>query len=765
MINVYALGPFSLDRANDLLLRGTEPSVLGRRAIALLWTLVERPGAVVSKDALIEAAWPNQEVEESNLTVQIAALRRVLAEAPGGERWIQTMPRRGYRFVGPVEVQEANGAMAPRPQVDVAPEAAPTRQGQAERRQVTAMSCELVGVAATGGDKDLEDLRETVGVFQRCASATVGRRDGFIARHLGSSVLVLFGYPAAHEDDAEQAVRAGLELCAAVRTLRPSAAVPLRCRVGIATGMVIVGDLVATGERRDHEIVGDAPDRAARLQISARPDTVEIEPATRQLVGSLFDCRDLGAIETSCETEPMRRWQVQGESVVESRFEALRGSALSPMVGRDEEIDLLLRRWARAKAGDGQVVLISGEAGLGKSRIIAGLAERLHAEAHLRLRYFCSPHRQDSALFPFIDQLGRASGFTRDDPPAIKLEKLEALLARAEPPNEDVVLLADLLSLPGSERHPLPDLSPQRRKERTLEALVRQLEGLARRQPVMVVFEDAHWIDPTSRELLDLTVERVRTLPVLLLVTYRPEFQPPWTGQPQVTMLMLNRLDRRDQNILVEQIAGSKSLPEEVVDQIVERSDGIPLFVEELTKSVLESGPLCDEAHPYVLDRASPSLAIPTSLNAALVARLDRLPSVRHVAQVGAAIGREFLIRVAACRIPSSRGRAGRRYCRPRRVRAGLPTRQAARGGLQIQACADSGCGLPIAAEAHPPAISPAGGDAAGGSLSRGGEHAAGAGGASLHRSELSGAGDRVLAKSRRGRGEAVDEPRSDRTA
>ena len=327
----------------------------------------------------------------------------------------------------------------------------------------------------------------------------------------------------------------------------------------------------------------------------AEPNAVVIAAGTRRLVGDLFEYRDLGAVEIKGIAGPVTAWQVLRASAVASRFEALRGSALTQLVGRDEEIDLLLRRWARAKAGDGQIVLISGEPGIGKSRITAALEERLHADPHLRLRYFCSPYYQDSALFPFIDQLGRTAGFASDDQPAAKLEKLEALLARAAPPDEDVAFLADLLSLPASDRHRLPNLSPQRKKERTLEALIRQVEGLARRQPMVMIFEDAHWIDPTSRELLDLTVERVRGLPVLLVVTFRPEFQPPWTGQPQVNVLALNRLDRRDRTALVEQIAGGKALPDMVVDQIVDRTDGVPLFVEELTKSVLESGLLRQE--------------------------------------------------------------------------------------------------------------------------------------------------------------------------
>ena len=640
-MTIHALGPFRLDTRMDLLFRGSEPAALGRRAIALLRELVERPGALVSKDALIEAAWPGQAVEESNLTVQIAALRRVLGDAPGGARWIETMPCRGYRFIGPVVTEVEKGVMAP-PQLDPARDAAPTPHADPERRQITAMSCELIGMSGRAHGVALEDLREVVGAFQRCVSEIVDRHDGFVVSRLGNTELVLFGYPAAHEHDAEQAVRAGLELCAAVRTLRPGADVPVRCRVGIATGMAIIGDLSGAGALGDREIVGDAPNLAGRLQLSAQPDIVAIESTTRQLIGNLFDCRDLGAIDTIGGIEPVRSWQVLGESIVASRFEALRGSALSSLVGRDDEIDLLMRRWARARASDGQIMLISGEPGIGKSRVAAALAERLHAEPSFRLRYFCSPYHQDSALFPFIDQLGRASGFAREDPPAAKLEKLEALLARAASPGEDVAFLADLLSLPASERHPLPNLSPQRKKERTLEALIRQLEGLARQHPLAIVFEDVHWIDPTSRELLDLGVERVGSLPVLLIVTFRSEFQPPWIGQPQVTMLALNRLDRRDRISLVAQIAGGKALPDQVVAEIVDRTDGVPLFVEELTKSVLESGLLREEADRYVLDGPLPPLAIPTTLHASLLARLDRLTSARLVAQIGAAIGRQF---------------------------------------------------------------------------------------------------------------------------
>jgi class 3 adenylate cyclase/predicted ATPase len=518
------------------------------------------------------------------------------------------------------------GAAPPAAAVAAAPRDGPA-QTDAQRRQLTVMFCDLVGSTALSAQLDPEDLREVIATYHRAVANAVVALEGFVARYMGDGVLVYFGYPRAHEDEAERAVRAGLAAIDAVNRLDVRS-IRLQARVGIATGLVVVGDLIGEGSAQEQSVVGETPNLAARLQAVAEPNAVVIAAGTRRLVGDLFECRDLGVVAVKGIAAPVPTWQVLRPSAVASRFEALHGSTLTSLVGRDEEIDLLLRRWSRAKAGDGQVVLISGEPGIGKSRIAAALAERLQADPHHRLRFFCSPYYRDSALFPFIDQLGRAAAFTRDDSPAAKLDKLEALLAHEVTSDEDVALLADLLSLPAWERYPLPDLSPPRKKERTLEALIRRLEGLARWQPVVLVFEDVHWIDPTSREVLDLSVERVSSLPVLLIMTFRPEFQPPWTGQPQVTMLTLNRLGRRERTALVEQIAGTNALPDAVINQIAERTEGVPLFVEELTKSVLESG--------------VPLVGIPSTLHDSLMARLDHLDSVRRVAQTGAAIGREF---------------------------------------------------------------------------------------------------------------------------
>jgi predicted ATPase/class 3 adenylate cyclase len=520
----------------------------------------------------------------------------------------------------------------------------PLRADSAERRQLTVMFCDLVGSTPLATRYDPEDLREIVGAYHRCVADTVGRFGGFVAKYMGDGVLVYFGYPAAHEDDAERAVRAGLAVIDGVGRL--AAAEPLNVRLGIASGLVVVGDLIGAGAAEERGVVGETPNLAARLQALAQPGTLVIAETTRRQIGALFEIEDLGLQSLSGFAEPQRAWRVIGESGVLSRFEALRSEA-TPLVGRDEEVELLQRRWGQAKDGQGCVVLLSGEPGIGKSRLTAALQQRIEAEPHTRLRYFCSPHHQDSALRPFISQLERAAGFARDDTTASKLGKLDALLSEAAEPG-DISLIAEMLSLPGGERFPPLDLSPQRKKERTLAALLRQLLALARRQPVLMIFEDLHWIDPTSREALDLTVERIASLPVLLVATYRPEFQPPWVGQSQVTVIALNRLGRSEGATLVYRLAGNLgALPPDVVDEIVERTDGVPLFVEEMTKAVLEA--VSGRGHEIAAAVPSARTTVPATLQASLMARLDRLgPAAKGVAQIGAAIGREFSYELAA---------------------------------------------------------------------------------------------------------------------
>ena len=532
-----------------------------------------------------------------------------------------------------------------------APAAPPSSPASsAERRQITVVFVDLVGSTAMSARLDPEDLRDVIGAYHRCVAEVVGGYDGFVAKYMGDGVLVYFGYPRAHEDDAERAVRAGLAVVEAVGALpAPAGGERLRARIGVATGLVVVGDLVGAGEARERGVVGETPNVAARLQAAAEPNAVIIAQGTRRLIGDLFECRDLGAITVKGIVEPVQAWEVLRASAVESRFEALHGSAPTPLVGREEEIELLLRRWQQAKGGEGQVVLLLGEPGIGKSRLTAVLQERIADEAHTRLRYFCSPYHTDSALYPFISQLERAAKFERDAPPETKLQHLETLLtASARNLPEDAALLAELLSIPTGDRYPALNFSPPQKKEKTLAALIAQLEGLAAYRPVLMLFEDAHWIDPTSRELLERTVDRVQSLPVLLLITFRPEFTPPWVGLPHVTLHPLNRLSRRHGAAMIERLTGGRPLPREVADQIIERTDGIPLFVEELTKTVLESGLLREQDGRYVLDGPLPPLAIPTSLHASLMARLDRLAPVKEVAQIGAAIGREFSYELVA---------------------------------------------------------------------------------------------------------------------
>ena len=615
----------------------------------------------------------------------------------------------------------------------------------AERRPLSIMFCDLIGSTALSARLDPEDLRQVIRTYQACVVTTIQQFDGFIARYVGDGVLIYFGWPEARETDAERAVRAGLAVAAAVNSTQMSGE-PLHVRIGIATGLVVIGEPIGFGNSRQHTAVGETPNLAARLQGLAGPDQVVIDASTRRQIGGLFECRDLGTVELKGLPAPVPAWHVMSENRTLGQFEALRSGA-TPLVGRDEEIELLLRRWTQAKAGKGRVVLISAEPGVGKSRLAEALAERIAAEPHVRLRYFCSPHHQDSALYPVIAQMERAAGFAHTDAPMARLAKLRSLLSATAPPMEDVVLIADLHALPSADLAPPLDLTPQRKKEKTFEALLRQVEGLSRQQPVLMIFDDLHWIDPSSRELLDRLMERIADWPVLLLAMFRPEFQPPWTGQPHVTMLTLARLDRRDTAAMVANVAGNAALPTEIMEEIAERTDGVPLFVEELTKAVLESGAQGSAALSSV---PHPGLSVPATLHASLMARLDRLgPAAKDVAQTGAAIGREFGFELLASTTDLPEPQLREALDRLSERRPVVRPRHAAAIQLHLQTCTGAGCGLrhiaarPAPASARPHrrgSRRPLSGDCAG---------ATRAAGPALRGSRACGKGGRLLAEGR----------------
>jgi class 3 adenylate cyclase len=576
-----------------------------------------------------EAAFRDNEIDETVLPNLTAEDLKDLGVGIVGHR------RKILDAIGALRVEES----AKTPSATVAPKTDTTPEDRAERRQVTVMFSDLVGSTALSARMDPEDLREVISAYQKCVAETVGRFSGFVAKYMGDGVLIYFGYPQAHEDDAERAVRAGLELVAAVGGLKTYA--PLQTRVGIATGLVVVGDLIGSGASQEQAIVGETPNLAARLQGVAEPNNVVIAESTRKLLGGLFELEDLGAQNLKGISGRVQAWAALRPSSVESRFDALHTSGLTELIGRGEELELILRRWDKAKRGEGQVVLLSGEPGIGKSRLTASVMERLAGEEHIRLRYYCSPQATDSAFFPIIGHMQRAAGFLHNDSPQTKLDKLDALLGQTATAKQDAALLAELLSLPNDGRYPALDLPPQQRRQKTLSALDAQVEALARQKPVLMIFEDAHWADPTSLEAFGRAVDWITRSRALLIVTYRPEFLPPWTGQPQVTTLTLNRLTKRDTDAIIERMVGNRGLPDDIRQDIIERTDGIPLFVEEMTKAVLETG--SDAAAAQAISVApAPAITVPASLHASLMARLDRLGPAKEIAQIGAAIGREF---------------------------------------------------------------------------------------------------------------------------
>jgi predicted ATPase/class 3 adenylate cyclase len=518
----------------------------------------------------------------------------------------------------------------------------PKSETSAERRQLTVMFCDLVGSTALSARLDPEDLRAIIATYHRCCTELVERNGGFVAKYMGDGVLAYFGYPKATEHDAEQAVRVGLSLVEAVPALRTSAGFPLQVRIGIATGLVVVGDLIGTGASQEQAVVGETPNLAARLQALAEPGAVVIASSTHRLTDGLFDYRDLGPVALKGFAEGVPAWQVLGTSDTESRFEALHVTT-TRLIGRDEELDLLMRRWHQAVRGEGCVVLLTGEPGIGKSRLTRALQDRLNTEPCTPLIYHCSPYHLDSALHPISTQLERSAKLKREDSNEIKLAKLEILLSKSSDSLiNDVPIFSGLLSVAFEPRYSRPNLTAQQLKARTLSTLIEHLKRLSEEQPVLMLFEDLHWIDPTSLELLIRIVDEAPALRLMVVVTARPEFVPPWPRHRHTSILSLTRLGPSEIEAMVREVSLDKSLPPEVMQQIIARTDGVPLFTEELTKTLLESGKLKDMGDRYELIGPLPPLSIPSTLHASLIARLDRLASVKQVAQIAATIGRDF---------------------------------------------------------------------------------------------------------------------------
>ena len=535
---------------------------------------------------------------------------------------------------------------------------------EAERRQLTVMFCDLVGSTALANALDPEEYRPILSAYHEACARTVTEFGGFVAKYMGDGVLAYFGYPQAHEDDAVRAVRAGLALTEAVARVPVLSGVdPLRARVGIATGLVVVGDLVGAGSSQERSVVGETPNLAARLQSLAPPGAVVIAPATKRLLGNEFNLSDLGPQNLKGFAAPVAAWQVLGTSAVESRFEA-HGTGDTPLIGRSEELRLLAQRWQQARGGGGQVAWLSGEAGIGKSRVAREFRDRLRSEPHADVQCQCSPFFSNSPLHPFVERIERDAGFRLDDPPGARLVKLETLLAQA---TDEVLTVAPvfaaMLSLPIGDRYGPSPYDPGQQRELTIEALIGYLLGLARRRPLLLLIEDVHWADPTTREVLDRLVDCVRSERVLVLITARPEFSPGWRARPDVTLLPLAGLSQRETAELAGAIAGHAELPPDVFRQILERTDGVPLFVEELTKAVLERE----------------SGAVPATLHDSLMARLDRVPAVKAVAQQASVIGREFSYDMLAGIDPQ--GEPGLQAALRQLVSAGLVSMRGTRSG------------------------------------------------------------------------------------
>jgi class 3 adenylate cyclase/tetratricopeptide (TPR) repeat protein len=601
---------------------------LTRAEFLLLSALIRSRGRAFSRDQLLDAvAGRRAEPFDRSVDVLIGRLRRKIEPEPKAPRLILTVQGHGYKFAAKplplIEQQQAPAA----PQIAAEEPSTTLATPTAERRQLSVLFCVLVGSIELAARLDPEDFGTLQAAYQRLVAEAVARCDGFIAKYLGDGLLVYFGWPRASEANAEQALHAALAVAEAV-ALAPIGGEALRVRIGVATGLVVVGDRVRIGEAWEQTTIGETPNRAARLQALAEPGRIVIDDATRRLVGGLFDIRAMGAVSLRGLPRPVEVFEVRGERADESRFDALHATGLTPLVGRGEESTVLLQRWHRVQSGSGNAVLLSGEPGIGKSRVVRELRNWLADTANMQLIFSCAPHQRDSPYYPFIQHLQHAAGFARLDGAAARLGKLKALLAKTGGDEQGFALLADLLSIPSDGSSVKLNLSPRQRRERTAAALIGQVVAAAACAPVLLVFEDVQWMDQTSLEVLDALVDRVADLPALLIITFRPEFTAPWSSHHHTTVLVLNRLDHGAAAQMVAQISGG-AMPESLSQRIIARADGVPLFLEELTKTMLEGG-------------AEAGTSLPATLHDSLMERLDRLPAAKHMAQLGAAIGRSF---------------------------------------------------------------------------------------------------------------------------
>ena len=538
-------------------------------------------------------------------------------------------------------IADLNGAETPTPvpsanaiRGKLAPIASPATE--AERRQLTVLFCDMVGFTELANRVDPEVLQRIIGAYEDACAVCITRYEGYVFQRLGDGIVAFFGYPLAHEGEAERAIRAGLEINEALSKLDVPDAGHLGVRIGIATGVVVVSSA-------EKGAVGETMNLASRLQGIARSGSIVISERVRRLAGGSFEYEDLGEQALKGIAQPAHAYRIVGVSEAASRFEAATQEGLTPLVGREQEIGLLLERWQLAQDGEGQVVLLAGEPGIGKSRILSALRERLEGQGAQTLRFQCSPYYVNSAFWPSIDNFERALKFGRDEPMDSKLDKLEALIVTHYGcPLSDVRFVASILSIPCEERYGAISMTPQKHKDETLRALVDLTEAAARKQPSVLLYEDLHWADPTTLEVLDLLIDRVRDIPLLIVATHRLEFQNRWASHGHVVGLNLSRLTRAQSLAMVSRVAGGKALPPELLEQILTKTDGVPLFVEELTKSILESGDLKELGDHYEYSSTTRTITVPATLRDSLMARLDRAMPVKEIAQIGAAIGREF---------------------------------------------------------------------------------------------------------------------------